>query len=535
MKPSSSKTEIWYKCYLDPEGTFYVSAGCAGHRVGEMLDRAVDTGDLSFTTRPYRLVTDTVKVGSAYAEAGSLGSKDVGMPMFAVLKVDGGLLTYDWYVAETNGTATLFDTLRICKTGASPSDQPVSYIDADGEEKWKCVGEFDVVTAETRTLTNGWYVVKGSITIPEEANLTVNGTAHLILCDGAELTAGAITDGALVVYGQPSGCGALNVSGTVSASLTCEGGILSARTFAGDSLAVVGGTVMADQTDGAVTIDGGNVRTGACESQPKNGSGNIVHCVTVKCEGLVGSVSVEGLGGYGTNDIYPIGDWVYLWLPDGTYRFSLSDGETTSRYRAVVNGTAIMVAPLVPITPGTPVGPYTTPEEAESVANRAVVVPSTEVSEALGTDAARGTYCNMFFLDVVSTSDGKWAVAAGLTPEGWTNVALSVQAAARQILVADIAALEMGVETNVTVKGCGVPGFYYSFYSGSMVTNLRAVASEKGRNVLCVPDKPGVFSGVTKPSDAAGFFSVGVKETGDVQPSDRAILVPAPEKIVPVR
>ena len=34
---------------------------------------------------------------------------------------------------------------------------------------------------------------------------------------------------------------------------------------------------------------------------------------------------------------------------------------------------------------------------------------------------------------------------------------------------------------------------------------------------------------------AAGFFSVGVKETPDVQPSDRGIVVPGPVKIVPVR
>ena len=34
---------------------------------------------------------------------------------------------------------------------------------------------------------------------------------------------------------------------------------------------------------------------------------------------------------------------------------------------------------------------------------------------------------------------------------------------------------------------------------------------------------------------AAGFFSVGVKETPDVMPSDRGIVVPAPVKIVPRR
>ena len=96
------------------------------------------------------------------------------------------------------------------------------------------------------------------------------------------------------------------------------------------------------------------------------------------------------------------------------------------------------------------------------------------------------------------------------------------QAATRQIPVADIAALPLYTPTNVTAKGCGVPGFYYSFYSGSSVTNLGALADEKGRNVLCGTDGDVEFEGVVKPSDAAGFFSIGVKEVPGVQPSDRS-------------
>ena len=136
--------------YLDPEGTFYVSAGCAGHRVGENTAYASGKDVFSFTGRPYKLVTDTVKVGSAYATAGSLGSMDVGKPMFAVLKVSGGLLTYDWYVAETDGSATLFDTLRICKTGIA-GDSPAEPVDpplpppAAAEDlsnyKWAVIGD----------------------------------------------------------------------------------------------------------------------------------------------------------------------------------------------------------------------------------------------------------------------------------------------------------------------------------------------------------------------------------------------------------
>ena len=65
-----------------------------------------------------------------------------------------------------------------------------------------------------------------------------------------------------------------------------------------------------------------------------------------------------------------------------------------------------------------------------------------------------------------------------------------------------------------------MPGFYCSFYSGSTVTNLGAVAAEGGRNVLCGPSKDVEFSGVVKPSAAAGFFTISVKEAPGVQPSD---------------
>ena len=154
--------------------------------------------------------------------------------------------------------------------------------------------------------------------------------------------------------------------------------------------------------------------------------------------------------------------------------------------------------------------------------------PDSNVAVELGIgSAALADYCSKFGMDVVPAADGKWSVAALLEPEPWTNVVLSARAATRQIPVADIAALELGDVTNVTVVGC-VPGFYYSFYSGSTVTNVRAIVSDGGRNVLCGTDEAVEFSGVVKPSDAAGFFSIGVKETSGVKPSDSEPHVPAP-------
>ena len=226
--------------------------------------------------------------------------------------------------------------------------------------------------------------------------------------------------------------------------------------------------------------------------------------------------------GYGTNDIYAVEGAVYLWLPNGTYDFTISDGETTYRYHAVVDGEDIEVEPLpqtVPVTPGTPSGPYPTAAAASNAMEIAVIAPRDDVAAALGTDEARQAYREMFGFAVTGGGES-WAVEAVLYPEAWTNLVLSAQEATRQIPVADIAALELNTPTNVTVKACCVPGFYYSVYSGSTVTNLKAVVSDKARNVLCGPGRDVEFSGVVKPSAAAGFFKVGVREAPDVQPSD---------------
>ena len=179
---------------------------------------------------------------------------------------------------------------------------------------------------------------------------------------------------------------------------------------------------------------------------------------------------------------------------------------------------------VVPVTPGEPVV-FDTAVEATNAMAAAVITPSDDVAAALGSDAAIATYRNMFGFDVVPTSDGKWAVAALLNPPDWTNVVQSAQEATKQIPVADIASLELCVPTNVTVKGCGVPGFYYSLYGAAGVRALPTTETIYGP-VLCGSGKDVEFSGVVKPSDAAGFFSVGVLLAPGVGPSDRAELDP---------
>ena len=73
---------------------------------------------------------------------------------------------------------------------------------------------------------------------------------------------------------------------------------------------------------------------------------------------------------------------------------------------------------------------------------------------------------------------------------------------------------------DVKVVGC-VPGFYYTLYGARGLGALPTTETAYGPE-LCGLSGEVTFEKVAKPSDAAGFFSVGVKETPGVQPSNRS-------------
>ncbi len=99
----------------NPGGTYYLSCGCAGHRVGENAAYAAPTGSLSFTTRKYWIAAGSLSVESPFGRRGDVASADLSHSMFGVLRTEGMRLSYDAYVVGSNGTATLYDTLRISK------------------------------------------------------------------------------------------------------------------------------------------------------------------------------------------------------------------------------------------------------------------------------------------------------------------------------------------------------------------------------------------------------------------------------------
>lgn len=111
------------------DGTYYVSPGCCGHRIGENTDYACE---IKVTERVYKTQIDSVDVSSSYFEAGDYASADLDTPMYGVLTADEDTLEYDFYAMnyvtgedgmypaeisdrEFDGTSTLVDTLRIFK------------------------------------------------------------------------------------------------------------------------------------------------------------------------------------------------------------------------------------------------------------------------------------------------------------------------------------------------------------------------------------------------------------------------------------
>ena len=304
----------------------------------------------------------------------------------------------------------------------------------------------------------------------------------------------------------------------------CSIGCPKNRNSGGD-IRITGGTVVAKQGIGASisggagctnTFTGGSISVeGPLNLRPTDADGRTVWCVTVECEGIESQGSgivIAGLDGYGTKDVEPVDGKIYLWLPNGNYGFTVGG----IYYLATVKDANTKAIRRILITPGTPSEPFATAEMATNAASVAVVNPRGDVTVALGSDEARQNYCNMFGFAVTGGGEA-WSVEAVLTPEAWTNVIESAQEATRQIPVADIAALPPNTSTNVTVKGCGVPGFFYTFYSGSTVTNVEVIADDGCRDVLCGADKKVDFSGVMKPSDAAGFFSIGVQDAPTVR------------------
>ena len=226
----------------------------------------------------------------------------------------------------------------------------VKYIDADGVEQAKSAGEFDVVTEETRFLTNGWYAVIEDVDIAAKTNITVQGDVHLILCDGASLTVtnapmhcAAVsvgTNATLAIYGQTEGTGRLTTKGGAygagiggghtgdgCGAVVIHGGTITAT--GGTSSAGIGGCYKND--GGSVTITGGRIaatKKGISAVDIGNGSSAVSDCEVSISGGVFANPvettwCAEGYAPATNPDPATAADYPYMVRP--AYRVTIGD------------------------------------------------------------------------------------------------------------------------------------------------------------------------------------------------------------------
>lgn len=193
--------------------------------------------------------------------------------------------------------------------------EPVSYVECSWDETTdsvvktvKQVTQYsNLVSSSNMDLTDGWYVVKGDVTVDKQIN--VSGTVNLILTDRSSLTVKEgvrlkrVTD-VLNIYAQSDDAGLMGVleanqginslSDPSFGSLNVHGGKVTAKTERDDSAiggpyAYMGGSVTI--YSGVVTATGGTRGAGIGGSNPTN-SPSAGNGVTVIIYG--GNVTANG-------------------------------------------------------------------------------------------------------------------------------------------------------------------------------------------------------------------------------------------------
>ena len=169
------------------------------------------------------------------------------------------------------------------------TENGVKYLDASGTEQ--TANNVTVVESSTKEWRDGWYVVNGTVTIG--SRVTVSGKVHLILADGASLTAnGGINvaeDNSFSVYAQSVG----ENMGTLTATGQDDAPMAGIGSEFGDSV----GTITIN--GGNVTASGGENAAGIGGSQDGSGGNIIIHGGTVKATGGGGAAGIGGSGGSG--------------------------------------------------------------------------------------------------------------------------------------------------------------------------------------------------------------------------------------------
>ena len=169
------------------------------------------------------------------------------------------------------------------------AENGVSYLDENGSKQ--TADNVTVVESSMTAWNGGWYVVNGAVTIGDR--VTVSGEVHLILADGASLTANGginVEEGnSFSVYAQSVGenMGTLTATGQDDASIAGIGSEVGASC----------GTITIN--GGNVTASGGENAAGIGGSQDGSGGNIIIHGGKVTATGGGFAAGIGGSGGSG--------------------------------------------------------------------------------------------------------------------------------------------------------------------------------------------------------------------------------------------
>ena len=277
---------------------WYETAACDGEKVTAVSAEATDnkTFYAKWTPIVYTVtymdgstpITDQGLIPTSY----TIESADLSLPATAT-KTGKGF--YGWYgTSACTGDAVTTIThgstgnkIFYAKWGAVQSNE--AYVDAGGNEMpaQLCT----VIASDTTTLSNGWYVAKGDVTISE--SVTVSGDVNLILADGAHLEVtvasgsksalNVASGNSLTIYAQANGTGRLDATGAGSISSGIGGNssqVCGTITVNGGTIVATGGTGIGSGYNigsvagGAVIINGGRV-TATSASEFSAGIGSV--------------------------------------------------------------------------------------------------------------------------------------------------------------------------------------------------------------------------------------------------------------------
>ena len=153
------------------------------------------------------------------------------------------------------------------KTNALATINDVKYLDENGSEQ--TADNVTVVDSSMTEWQSGWYIVNSNITI--DNRVTVSGDVHLILADGASLTAhddiNVAQGNSFTVYAQSAGA---------------DMGVLTAKNKGMDEAGIGGGSW---ENAGTITINGGNVTATGGSFAAGIGGGNKASGGTITING----------------------------------------------------------------------------------------------------------------------------------------------------------------------------------------------------------------------------------------------------------